>query len=111
MFPTSSHKPSHLTDKYNSPLPVADPENCANEHLLIQHALPFDKEKFHFSDTECLTLNVSLPADAKGPLPVVAFVHGGGFVTGSANWPQYDLAPLVERSVKIGKPVIAVAIK
>lgn len=89
---------------------MADPENCANEHLLIQHALPF--EKFQFSDTECLTLNVSVPAGAvQGPLPVVAFVHGGGFVTGSANWPQYDLAPLVERSVSTGKPIIAVGIK
>lgn len=93
---------------------MANPENCALEHLLIQHALPF--EEFQFSDTECLTLNVSVPAAggarvSKEPLPVVAFVHGGGFVTGSANWPQYDLATLVERSVQIGKPVIAVGIK
>lgn len=92
---------------------MADPENCAREHLLLQHGLPFGD--FQFSDTECLTLNVSVPATtspaAASLLPVVAFVHGGGFVTGSANWPQYDLAPLVERSVHVGKPVIAVGIK
>lgn len=105
---------THINDIHR-PLPVADPENCANEHLLLQHALPVGK--FQFSDTECLTLNVSVPArPAQEPkpeplLPVVAFVHGGGFVTGSANWPQYDLAPLVERSVAVGKPVIAVGIK
>lgn len=51
------------------------------------------------------------PKSLPKQLPVVAFVHGGGFVTGSANWPQYDLGPLVERSVKVGKPVIAVGIK
>lgn len=42
---------------------------------------------------------------------MVVLIHGGGFATGSASWPQWDLAPLVERSVKLGSPVIAVGIK
>ncbi|KAG8162827.1 hypothetical protein KVR01_007305 [Diaporthe batatas] len=95
------------------PLPVADPNNVDNEHLLLQHALPHPA--YAFSATECLTLNVSAPSlDARGagaaPLPVVVFIHGGGFATGSASWPQWDLAPLVERSVKLGGPVVAVGI-
>lgn len=97
----------------SGPLPVANPKNVDNEHLLLQHSLPHSG--YNFSPTECLTLNVSAPSlDARGtsaePLPVVVFIHGGGFVTGSANWPQWDLAPLVERSVKLGSPVIAVGI-
>lgn len=96
------------------PLPVADPGNCDREHLLLQHALP--RPEYDFSDTECLTLNVSVPsagarATAAGPLPVVVLMHGGGFVTGSAHWPQYDLANLVARSEKVGSPVVAVGIK
>lgn len=98
----------------SSPLPVADPKNCDIEHELLQHALPHPD--YEFSGTECLTLNVSVPSQdvrvkAAKPLPVVVFVHGGAFVTGSANWPQWDLARLVESSVENGSPVIAVGIK
>lgn len=103
-----------IADTPDRPLPVADPKNCDNEHLLFQHPLPHPEYKF--SATECLTLNVSVPSaesrsNAAGLLPVVAFMHGGGYVTGSANWPQYDLAPLVTQSEKIGQPIIAVGIK
>lgn len=91
---------------------MADPKNCDNEHLLFQHSLPHPEYKF--SATECLTLNVYVPSAesrSKGLLPVIVFIHGGGYVTGSANWPQYDLAALVSRSEKIGQPIVAVGIK
>lgn len=35
---------------------------------------------------------------------------GGGFVQGSAVDPQYNLSFIVEKSVKIGKPIIATSI-
>lgn len=68
-------------------------------------------------DLECLHVNVTVPKDvAKDPkanekgLPVFVWVHGGGLSVGSNNWPQYDLQKFVERSVEIGKSVIAVAL-
>lgn len=78
---------------------------------MLQHALPHPD--YEFSDTECLTLNVTVPAGATATagLPVVVLMHGGGFVTGSANWPQYSLARLVERSVEAGQPIVGVSIK
>ena len=92
---------------------MADPNNCDAEHLLLQHSLPHPD--YSFSDTECLTLNVSTPVGTptkrESPLPVLVFIHGGGFVTGSASWPQWDLASLVELSVKAGTPILAVGIK
>jgi carboxylesterase type B len=96
------------------PLPVANPANCDLEQLLIQHTLPHPE--CTLSDTECLNLNVSAPgADVRGKvgssLPVLVFIHGGGFVTGSASWPQWDLARIVELSVSCGKPIVAVAMK
>lgn len=101
---------SHSRTRENRPLPIADPGNCDREHLLLQHALPHPD--YEFSDTECLALNVSVPSSsAAGSLPVVVLMHGGGFVTGSAHWPQYDLANLVSRSVKVGHPIVAVGIK
>ncbi|WP_447040506.1 carboxylesterase/lipase family protein [Streptomyces sp. DSM 118878] len=37
-----------------------------------------------------LTVNVWTPADADGDLPVMVFVHGGGFVAGSTRSALYD---------------------
>ncbi|MFJ8791523.1 carboxylesterase/lipase family protein [Streptomyces sp. NPDC102462] len=37
-----------------------------------------------------LTVNVFTPADANGNLPVMVFVHGGGFVAGSTRSALYD---------------------
>ena len=48
---------------------------------------------------DCLTLNVVAPADPSvdGPLPVMFFVHGGGYVMGSSATPIYDGAALARR--------------
>src|SRR5688500_11969227 len=39
---------------------------------------------------DCLTLNIWAPVERTGPLPVVFWIHGGGFATGSASLPWYD---------------------
>ncbi|EPE26321.1 alpha/beta-Hydrolase [Glarea lozoyensis ATCC 20868] len=62
-------------------------------------------------ELECLNLVVAVPeGNFEGSLPVVVWVHGGGFSVGGNSWPQYDLSNLVSESVGIGKPVIAVSI-
>jgi para-nitrobenzyl esterase len=49
-------------------------------------------------DEDCLTLNVSAPAESSAtPRAVMVFIHGGGFFEGSSAWPLYDPKPLVER--------------
>lgn len=45
---------------------------------------------------DCLTLNVWAPADATG-LPVLVFLHGGGFSSGSGGFDWYDGALLAQR--------------
>lgn len=37
-----------------------------------------------------LTVNIWAPEDADGRAPVLVFVHGGGFIAGSASAPAYD---------------------
>jgi len=53
------------------------------------------------SSEDCLTLNVWKPAAARNGdnLPVMVWIHGGGFFTGSGSEQQFDGAPYVSRGV------------
>ncbi|WP_420453589.1 carboxylesterase/lipase family protein [Ilumatobacter sp.] len=46
---------------------------------------------------DCLFLNVFTPACDGARRPVMVWIHGGAFVTGTAAIPWYDGAPLAER--------------
>ncbi|WP_205873260.1 carboxylesterase/lipase family protein [Mycobacterium camsae] len=47
---------------------------------------------------DCLTLNVVTPeAGASEPMPVMVFIHGGGYILGSSATPLYDGAALARR--------------
>jgi carboxylesterase type B len=69
------------------------------------------------SELDGLHLNVSVPtygnemAGSDEKLPVLVFIHGGGFRVGSNAWPQYDLAKIVRLSKDNDSPVIGVGIK
>ena len=54
--------------------------------------------KYQPMSEDCLTLNVTAaerPADQ--PLPVMVFIHGGGYIMGSSATPIYDGASLVRK--------------
>jgi para-nitrobenzyl esterase len=47
---------------------------------------------------DCLTLNVVTPESAgREPLPVMVFIHGGGYILGSSATPLYDGTALARR--------------
>lgn len=48
---------------------------------------------------DCLYLNVWTPADTSRPLPVMVWVHGGGYTIGAGGLPPYDGAALARRGV------------
>lgn len=48
---------------------------------------------------DCLALNIWAPADTEGPLPVMVWVHGGGFFRGAASDPLYDGAAWARQGV------------
>lgn len=79
--------------------------------VAIQKTLP--KPDFPgLSGTDCLTLNISIPeGDHSARLPVLVFIHGGGFAVGSNWWPQYDMASIVRLATKLGQPIIGINIK
>ncbi|OSX62581.1 hypothetical protein POSPLADRAFT_1065829 [Postia placenta MAD-698-R-SB12] len=61
------------------------------------------------SSEDCLFINVVKPAtaDSKGGLPVLLWFFGGAFETGDSS--SFPGAPIVERSIVLGEPVIFVS--
>lgn len=54
--------------------------------------------KFQPMGEDCLTLNVVAPEiPPPGPVPVMVFIHGGGYILGSSATPIYDGAALARR--------------
>ena len=48
---------------------------------------------------DCLVLNVWTGGlDQQMPRPVMVWVHGGAFTTGTGSWPLYDGTPLASRN-------------
>lgn len=94
------------------PQAVSPPGAVDMEFGLIQQSLP--KPNFPgISETDCLTLNITVPRHRNQPisgLPVLVFIHGGGFQIGGNWWPQYDFAKLVQLSATKGHPIIGINI-
>ena len=54
--------------------------------------------KYQAMGEDCLTLNVVAPEAASAePLPVMVFIHGGGYIMGSSATPIYDGVALAKR--------------
>lgn len=50
---------------------------------------------------DCLFLNVWKPAQARGKLPVLVFIHGGAFAGGAGHVAAYDGAQLAKRGLVV----------
>lgn len=50
---------------------------------------------------DCLYLNVWSPVERRTPLPVMVWLHGGGYTIGAASLPPYDGLALAKREVVV----------
>jgi len=64
------------------------------------------------SEADCLTMDIWAPAnrDPDVKLPVMVYIHGGGFTSASPNFYAYNGTKFVLQSITENKPVIIVAI-
>jgi len=54
------------------------------------------------SDEDCLTLNVFAPVrEGGGKLPVMVWIHGGGFTFGASSQPEYEGSELARQGVVV----------
>ncbi|KAK6222286.1 hypothetical protein LQW54_000986 [Pestalotiopsis sp. IQ-011] len=96
------------------PQVISPPNGLDMEFSFIQHALP--KPEFPgASDVDGLNLVVTVPSSGGAQtkherLPVLVFIHGGGYIIGGNYWPQYDFSRLVRLAAELGKPIIGVNI-
>lgn len=60
----------------------------------------------------CLYLNVVRPStrDPNEKLPILFWIHGGSYQTGASSLPNYNLTYIVDRSVELSSPIIAVSV-
>ncbi|KAF8898083.1 Alpha/Beta hydrolase protein [Mucidula mucida] len=63
-----------------------------------------------YQSEDCLTLNIVRPDSSYGDLPVLVWIYGGGYISGTASSPVYNLSYIVQESVLMSEPVIAVSL-
>ncbi|VUC36291.1 unnamed protein product [Clonostachys rosea] len=60
------------------------------------------------SDLNGLNLNITVPMEGGSNLPVIVYIHGGGFTFGSSSYPHYDQSKVIELSAIMNQPTIAI---
>ncbi|KAJ7473144.1 Alpha/Beta hydrolase protein, partial [Mycena galericulata] len=72
----------------------------------------FDDNSGYNNSEDCLTLNVIRPygVSEQAPVPVLVWIHGGGFTTGGSADFRYNGTYLVQASIANGKPIVFVSI-
>lgn len=64
----------------------------------------------NYVSEDCLTLNVVRSTGSGTGLPVLVWIHGGGFVMGGSSDHRYNQSFIVQQAALAGNPIIAVSI-
>lgn len=73
-----------------------------------------DADAIYGMGEDCLSINIVRPAgldtNSTTRLPVMFWIHGGSYQEGTSGLGNYNLSYIVQRSVEIGRPVLAASI-
>lgn len=71
-----------------------------------------DEDATYGMSENCLSINIVRPSgiSAGERLPVLLWIHGGSYQVGTSGIPNYNLTYIVERSIEVGKPILAASI-
>lgn len=64
----------------------------------------------NYVSEDCLTLNVIRSTGSGNGLPVLVWIHGGGFFNGGSSDHRYNQSFIVEQAALAGNPIVAVSI-
>ncbi|KAI0067181.1 alpha/beta-hydrolase [Artomyces pyxidatus] len=98
--------------RFKAPVPIVTPFQGVQDALQFGNACPQPADPGLGAPTaeDCLFLNVWRPQNTstQAKLPVLVWIHGGVYNTGSVSTPR--TTGIVSRSVQTGKPLILVTI-
>jgi len=81
------------------PAPESSAIRTANEYGPACRQPAMSGPGSYRTSEDCLTLNVFRPFDFDDPLPVMVWIHGGSFVTGTAGDPLFDGSKLAQAGI------------
>ncbi|RVD87381.1 uncharacterized protein DFL_001617 [Arthrobotrys flagrans] len=106
-------KPPVGANRFRPPQYITQPQDFqAKETGFWCYGYRGDQWEYPQSE-DCLTLNIVRPSGVNynnRKLPVAIFIHGGGFLIGSAHDQRYNMTFLVDQSIKEGTQIISIAI-
>ncbi|KAF9693327.1 hypothetical protein EKO04_008672 [Ascochyta lentis] len=96
--------------KHGYACPQTFPDRAADGGPFPNEVSPPPSNEF-----QCLILHINIPltrlqSPGASKLPVLVYIHGGGFVLGSID-EQHNTALIVEQSIRDAQPVVAVGIQ
>ncbi|KAF4615680.1 hypothetical protein D9613_012495 [Agrocybe pediades] len=100
--------------RFKAPVPITKRSNTVQDALAFSDACPQPPNPAMLGadvGEDCLHLNVWRPHGVKAgdSLPVLLWFPGGAYTVNAASNPQYDPTGIIQRSLKIGKPIVFVS--
>lgn len=97
--------------RFANPAPLNSSFSTYDATKYSKECVGYGSDQWNYETSEdCLYLNIIRPSGYEHEkLPVIFWIHGGGFSEGGAPDQRYNQSFMVKNSVDIGKPIIAVS--
>ncbi|KAK0542859.1 hypothetical protein OC846_006612 [Tilletia horrida] len=109
-------QPPTGTGRFRKPQPVQPYSGTGTRDATIPGHVCWQSSLGYMADVldeDCLVLNIYKPTSATSDskLPVMVWIHGGGWQTGSSTAKTLNATDLVDASIKSNQPIVFVSIQ